>query len=114
MTLMLPAPQVPIPTLLQSPPCKDSPPYLMIQEKFSQETKMLTVDLAEMSIDFEDGDVVFAINLISRRLRIPAAFGHVTLENPPTFHVFQAKLADEQLRESGIFLRVRRRVPSER
>ena len=83
----------------------------MIQEELGQQTEMLTVDLAEMSVDFEDGDVVFAVNLIAGRLRIPAAFGHVTLENPPTFHVFQAKLADEQLRESGVFLRVRRRVP---
>ena len=73
---------------------------------------MLTIDFAEMAIDFENGNVFFAIYFVSGRLRIPAAFADVALEDAPTLHVLKTELAYEEFRESRVFLRVRRRVPS--
>ena len=84
----------------------------MVQEELGQKTEMLTIDLAKMTIDFENRDIVFAVNLIARWLRIPPAFGDVTFEYATTLHVFQAKLANEEFRQAGVLLRVRSRIPS--
>ena len=70
----------------------------MIQEKLGEKAKMLTVDFAKMTVHFENGDVVLAVDLISGWLRIPAALCDVPLKYSPTFHVFQAKLANEEFR----------------
>ena len=84
----------------------------MVQEELGEKTQMLAINLAEMAIDFKYRDVVLSVNLIARRLRIPAAFGDVAFENPSTLHVFQAKLADEEFRQARVFLGVWRRIPS--
>ena len=86
--------------------------HLMIQEKLSEKAKMLTIDFAKMTVHFEYGNVVLTVDLISGWLRIPAALGDVPLKYSPTFHVFQAKLANEEFRQARVLLRIRRRVPS--
>ena len=86
--------------------------HLMIQEKLGEKAKMLTVDFAKMTVHFEYGNVVLTVDLISGWLRIPAALSDVPLKYSPTFHVFQAKLANEEFRQARVLLRIRRRVPS--
>jgi len=41
----------------------------------------------------------------------PYTFGDVPLQNRSRLHVLQAELAEEQLRQPGVLVRVGRRVP---
>ena len=86
--------------------------HLMIQEKLSQQAEMLAIYFAEMTVDFEDRNVFFTIYFVAGRVGVPAAFADVALEDAPTLHVLETELAYEEFRESGVFLRVRRRIPS--
>lgn len=54
---------------------------------------------ADLSVDF-----------CSRRMP-PSTLGHVTLEDGSRLHVFEAELAQEQLWQPGVLVRVGRRVP---
>ena len=83
---------------------------LVIQKQLGEETEVLAVDLAGHAVHFEDGEVFVAVDFVGRRVK-PVALGPVALQDPPALHVLEAELAEEELWEHGILLRVRGRVP---
>ena len=79
---------------------------LVIEEQFSQETEVLAVYLADVAINFEDGQVTFSVDLVCWWM-IPCALGTVTLEQATAFEILQAKLAYVQLLQDSILLDMR-------
>ena len=83
---------------------------LVVQEQLGQEAEVLAVDLAGHAVHLEDGEVLVAIDFVGRRMK-PVALGPVALQDSPALHVLEAELAEVELGEHGVLLRVRGRVP---
>ena len=65
----------------------------VVQEQLSQETQVLTVDLADVPVHLEDGEVCFAVDLVCRGVE-PGAFGSMALEQATTLEVLETELTD--------------------
>ncbi len=84
---------------------------LVVQKELGEETQALAVHLVPLPADLKDGDLVPAVDLVSRRM-LPHALAGVPLEDGGAAHVLQAELADVDARETGEILRVGTLVPN--
>ena len=66
----------------------------MIEKQLGQKTKILTVDSIDITIDFEDGKIVFMVDFISRWMKC-RAFLSMSIVDLFTFHVLQTEFTDE-------------------
>lgn len=82
----------------------------VIQKQLRQQTQILTVDLVHVAIDFEHRQIFAAINFGRGRMS-PEALVLMSFQNGFAFRIFQAKLAQEQLRQSSVLLRKRTGIP---
>lgn len=83
---------------------------LVVQKQLRQQAQVLTVDLVHVAVHLEHGDVAAPVDL--RRGRMPPrALVLVPFEHGFALRVLQAELAEEQLRQLGVLLRERARIP---
>ena len=83
---------------------------LVVQEQLDKKAKVLTIDFVCVPVHLVDGEVVLPVDLGAWRVT-PGALLDVTPQNRPRLHVLEAKLAEEQLGQAGVLVRVGRRVP---
>lgn len=69
----------------------------VVQKQLSQQTQILAVDLVHVPINFENGQVLTSVDFRGRRMA-PRALVLMPLQNRFALRVFQAELAQEQLR----------------
>ena len=70
---------------------------LVIEKEFGQQTQVLAVDFVDVAVHLKDRHVVLPVDLRGWRMS-PQTLGHVTVQYRTTFHVFQTKLAQKELR----------------
>lgn len=73
----------------------------VIEEEFGQQAEVLTINLIDVAIHLENGEIVFTIDF-SGRWMSPQALGHVPIQYRATFHVLETEFAQEQFRKSVI------------
>ena len=83
---------------------------LVIKEELDEETEVLTIDLVGVAVHLEHGHPVLAVDFEARRMA-PGALADVSFQDRAGLHVLKAKLAEEELWQAGVLLRVGRAVP---
>ena len=86
------------------------PNVLVIKEELDEETEVLTIDLVGVAVHLEHGHAVLAVYLDPGRVP-PRTLLQVALEDGPRLHVLETELAEEELGQPRVLLRVGARVP---
>lgn len=73
----------------------------VIEKEFGQQAEILAINLVDVAVHLEDGEIVFTVNFGGRWMP-PQALGHMPIQDGATFHVLETEFAQKQLGKSVV------------
>lgn len=83
----------------------------MVNEKFRQQAKVLTIDFIRFAIDFKQAVYVLPVDFSTRRM-CPETLLQMPVQNPIRLHILETELADKYLIQLPDVFRIWRLEPA--
>lgn len=83
----------------------------MVNEKFRQQAKVLTIDFIRFAIDFKQAVYVLPVDFLTGRM-FPETLLQMPVQNPIRLHILETELADKYLIQLPDLFRIWRLEPA--